>query len=59
MDPARRKATYREALDRINENAYNMVVSAYPATFVHSKDVRVETGSMSPYGAILEDIYWK
>ena len=59
MDPVKRKATYREALDRINENAYNMVISAYPATFVHTKDIRIETGSMSPYGAILEDIYWK
>jgi hypothetical protein len=36
-----------------------MVVSAYPATFVHTKDIRIETGSMSPYGAILEDIHWK
>ncbi|MCD6073683.1 MAG: hypothetical protein K0Q70_566, partial [Rhodospirillales bacterium] len=58
MDPVKRKATYREALDRINENAY-MVVSAYPATFVHTKDIKIETGSMSPYGAILEDISWK
>lgn len=59
LDPVKRKAIYREALDRINENAYNMVVSAYPAVFVHTKDVGVMTGSMSPYGAILEDIYWK
>jgi peptide/nickel transport system substrate-binding protein len=59
LDPEKRKAIYREALDRINDNAYNMVVSAYPAVFVHSKDVTIAPGSMSPYGAILEDISWK
>ena len=59
LDPEKRKATYRVALDRINENAYNMVVSSYPATFVHTKDIKIETGSMSPYGAILEDVFWK
>ena len=59
LDPEKRKAIYRQALDRINEQAYNMVISAYPAVFVHSKDVQVRTGSMSPYGAILEDLSWK
>ena len=45
--------------DRVNEQAYVMPLTTMPTVFVHSKDVEVLKGSLSPYGASLSHIRWK
>ncbi|MDA0238805.1 MAG: ABC transporter substrate-binding protein [Proteobacteria bacterium] len=58
LDNDKRKAIYRKAFDRVNSEHYIMPISTLPTVFVHSKDVRVDKGSFSPYGAILSDFHW-
>ena len=59
FDIAKRAAIYRKAFDRINEQGYMMPIASNPGVFVHSKDVRVEKGSISPFGAVMNRIHWK
>lgn len=59
FDVAKREAVYRKAFDRINEQGYMMPIASLPAVFVHAKDVRVEKGSISPFGAAINRIHWK
>lgn len=59
LDNNKRKAIYKEAFDRVNAQHYIMPISSLPTVFVHRKEVGVDRGSFSPYGAILSDFHWK
>ena len=59
FDAGKRAAIYRKAFDRINDQAYMMPIASNPAVFVHSKDVRVDKGSINPFGAAMNRIHWK
>ncbi len=59
LDEAKRKAAYKAMFDRVNQQAYVMPLTTMPTVYVHSKDVEVLKGSLSPYGASLSHIRWK
>ena len=59
FDPAQRKAIYQKAFDRINEMAYHLPVSSVPTVFVHNKDLKVNTDTLSADKIYLSDIEWK
>ena len=59
LDPASRKAFLREAMDIVNKQSYNTVVTSFPAVFVHSKDVAIEKGSIAGFGLTLPRLSWK
>ena len=53
-DPAKQRALFREAYDRINDQALGMTLSSAPATFV-SRELKLNPSSVD-YGVRLEDI---
>jgi len=59
LDPEKRKVVYKVAYDRVNEMNYIMPISTLPTSFVHTKDLMIEQGSLSPYGAALNHMSWK
>ncbi|MAF48718.1 MAG: hypothetical protein CMM10_10660 [Rhodospirillaceae bacterium] len=59
MDEGKRRAIYKQAFDRVNEQAYVMPLTTLPTVFVHTKDLAIQNGSLSPYGAALSHIRWK
>ena len=59
LDPEKRKAVYKVGYDRVNQMNYILPISTLPTSFVHSKDLVIEDGSLSPYGATLNHIHWK
>jgi len=59
LDEAKRRAVYKKAYDRVNEKNYIMPISTLPTSFVHTKDLVIEQGSLSPYGAALNHMSWK
>ena len=58
FDPAKRKAIYQRAFDRINEMHYHMPISSVPTVFVHSKDVTIKRGTLSADKIYLTDFEW-
>jgi peptide/nickel transport system substrate-binding protein len=58
LDDTKRREHYRKAFDRINEMAYIMPISTFPAVLIHTKEVRVDKGSLSPGGADLYRTHW-
>jgi peptide/nickel transport system substrate-binding protein len=58
LDDAKRRAHYQKIFDRINEMAYIAPISTFPAVLVHTKEVRVDKGSLSPAGADVHRMHW-
>jgi peptide/nickel transport system substrate-binding protein len=58
-DEGRRKAIYRELFDRVNEMSYILPLSTKPDVFVHGKDVFIAKGSLSVYGADINEMEWR
>jgi peptide/nickel transport system substrate-binding protein len=58
LDDAERREHYRKAFDRINEQAYIMPISTFPAVLIHTREVRIDKGSLSPGGADLYRMHW-
>lgn len=59
LDDTKRRAIYKQAFDHINEQAYIMPLTTLPTVFVHTKDLEIQGGSLSPYGAALSHLSWK
>jgi ABC-type transport system substrate-binding protein len=47
LDPERRKAIYRVAMDRVNEMSYILPFVEQPNVYVHSSDVKINAGLTS------------
>jgi peptide/nickel transport system substrate-binding protein len=58
FDEAQRKAHYRAAFDRINDQKYMMIVSTLPSVFVHTKDLVIEKGTRAAFGAEFTKMHW-
>ena len=59
LDHGARKALYREALNRINDNAYVTVVSTLPAQYAHSINLTVRKNAIQGLGFSVFDIAWR
>lgn len=59
MDPAKRSAIYRQVFDHSNAHAYIMPLTTFPSILVHTQDLVVEPGSLSPAGASVDMMHWK
>ncbi len=59
LDETVRKALYREALNRINDNAYVTVVSTLPAQYAFSANLNVRKNAIQGLGFSVFDIAWK
>ena len=59
MDPAKRAALYHKVFDYVNAHAYIMPLTTFPSILVHTSDLVVEQGSLSPAGASLDLMHWK
>jgi peptide/nickel transport system substrate-binding protein len=58
LDEGERRATYRKVFDRINEMAYIAPISTFPAVLIHTREVKVDKGSLSPAGAEVHRMHW-
>ena len=58
LDPEKRTALLRQMLDRINDQALILPISTNPTVFVHGKDVLLDKGSISSYGADIFRFHW-
>jgi peptide/nickel transport system substrate-binding protein len=59
FDADKRKAIYQRAFDRINEMHYHMPITSIPTVFVHTKDIKINPGTLSADKVYLTDIEWK
>jgi peptide/nickel transport system substrate-binding protein len=59
MDPAKRSAIYHQVFDYVNAHHYIMPLTTFPSILVHTSDLVVEQGSLSPAGASLDLMHWK
>jgi peptide/nickel transport system substrate-binding protein len=59
MDPKKRQEMYRQIFNRNNDMNYVMPLVSFPAIVVHSKDVKVGTGSITATGIELNRLSWK
>jgi len=59
MDDAKRRALTKKLLDKVTEERYIIPVSALPLPIVHTSDVTIRGGRISPYGFFLTDVNWK
>lgn len=59
LDADKRKAYYREAFTRVNDNYQNIVIGTLPSVITHNKNVEIRTGSIDAYGVSLQDMWWK
>lgn len=58
FDDAKRRAINKEAFDRVNRMHYIMPIAARPTAFLHTKEVRIETGALDTFGAFGYRMYW-
>lgn len=58
-DVEKRKDVYTQLLDRVIEEGYIMALTTLPAVFVHTTEVNIRSGSLSPFGAQANHISWK
>ncbi len=58
-DDKQRALALRTALDRINDQAYILVVSSLPWVFVHSKDVRILDNPILAHSVRVSDFSWQ
>ena len=59
LDPEKRKATYRELYDRINQQVYFLPLVSQPSLFAHSADIGIKTNSPYSFGLSLNQLEWK
>jgi len=59
LDDKKRSELYRQAVDRINEQAYVYPISEMPAVYVHSKDVEIKPGLTSITEIRPGDYFWR
>ena len=59
LDEGKRRALYREAMNRINENAYTVVLSTLPAQYAFSSDLVIRKNAIQGLGFSVFDIAWK
>jgi peptide/nickel transport system substrate-binding protein len=59
LDDKKRTELYRQAVDRINEQAFIYPLSEMPAVYVHSKDVEIKPGLTSITEIRPGDYFWK
>jgi peptide/nickel transport system substrate-binding protein len=59
LDDKKRTELYRQAVDRVNEQAYIYPLSEMPNIFVHSKDVVIKPGMTSITETRPGDYFWK
>ena len=59
LDDAKRTALYKQAVDRVNEQAFIYPLSEMPNIFVHSKDVEIKPGLTSITETRPGDYFWK
>ncbi len=59
LDDKKRAELYRQAVDRINEQAFIYPLSEMPAVYVHSKDVEIKAGMTSITEIRPGDYFWK
>lgn len=58
-DPAKRKAIYQRAFDRMNELHSHFPISSMPVAWAHTKDVEFRSNPLSPTRTLVSDIFWK
>lgn len=58
-DEARRRAIYRELYDRANRLHYVLPIATKPDVFVHTKDLVIERGTLSPFGTESGFLAWR
>ena len=58
LDPVKRGALLRPALDRMNTEAYVLPISSVPTVFVTSKAVRVERNQTQTGDVTVSDFFW-
>jgi peptide/nickel transport system substrate-binding protein len=58
VDPAARKAIYRQLFDRVNAMAYVVPLAVTPQVIVHAKDLYVEGKPRHPIGPMFYDLHW-
>jgi len=59
FDVEKRKKIYGQAMDRFNQMNYVLPIATNPAVFVHTRDIRIKTGSLNNFGIEASDISWK
>lgn len=59
MDINKRRAIYREAFDRINDQAYILPFSSMPQTLIHSRDLEIVPSAVRPYDFNITVFKWK
>jgi peptide/nickel transport system substrate-binding protein len=59
MDVNKRKAIYRQAMDRMNDQHLIFPIATNPAVFVHVSGLNMKKGSLSNYGIEPTDLSWK
>jgi peptide/nickel transport system substrate-binding protein len=59
LDDKKRTELYRQAVDRINEQAFVYPIAEMPAVYVHSKDVEIKQGLTSITEIRPGDYFWK
>lgn len=55
----KRKAIYRQAMDRMNNEHLIFPIATNPSVFVHTADVKIKKGSLHNYGIEVSDLSWK
>jgi peptide/nickel transport system substrate-binding protein len=58
-DPEKRKAIYRKAFDRINDQAYLLPFSSMPQTLIHSSELEVAASSARQFDFNVTVFKWK
>ncbi len=59
IDPAKRRAIFKEAFDLINKKVYMVPISTTPGVLAHTKEIRLKPGGLTSFGATPGDIFWK
>lgn len=57
-DDKARRAEYKKAFDQINAQAYILPLTPWPPVFIHTKDVRIDTGALETIGAAVWGFKW-
>jgi peptide/nickel transport system substrate-binding protein len=58
LDETRRHAIYEQAINRVNEMNYIYPFSSLPASFAHSKDIKIVDNVLSGNMVDVNDIVW-
>jgi peptide/nickel transport system substrate-binding protein len=58
-DPKKREALYRQIFDTNNEKAYTLPLTTFPAVFVHTKDLKMETDTIGALAMDYARLQWQ